>query len=177
MSNVIKLKGVRLSFPSLYEKASFNGEEGKKYEATFLIPKSDTAFRKAIDAEMARLAKEEGVKIPPPDKLCIRDGDDSDYDGYADHWSLKASCTGRPTTIDRSKNAVAESDEVFYAGCYVNASVDLWFQNNQFGKRINANLRGVQFVRDGEEFGRGRTDATDEFDDISDEQVEGADDL
>ena len=130
MSNVIKLQGVRLSFPSLFEKASFNGEEGKKYEATFLIPKSNTKLRKLIDDEMARLAAEEKQKLPSEDKLCIRDGDNAEYDGYADHWSLKASCTGRPTTIDRSRDPVTADDDLFYAGCYVNASIDLWFQNN-----------------------------------------------
>jgi hypothetical protein len=36
----ILLRNVRLSFPSLFEKAEFDGQVGK-YEATFLIPKTD----------------------------------------------------------------------------------------------------------------------------------------
>jgi len=40
-----------------------------------------------------------------------------------------------------------------YAGCYVNMSIRLWAQDNQFGKRVNAQLRAVQFVKDGEAFG------------------------
>ena len=40
MANQIIIKNARLSFPSLFKKASFEGKEGK-FEATFLIPKSD----------------------------------------------------------------------------------------------------------------------------------------
>jgi len=41
----------------------------------------------------------------------------------------------------------------------------LWAQNNQYGKRINAQLDGVQFVRDGDPFGDGAVgvDAFDVF--------------
>jgi len=35
------LKNVRLSFPSVFKKASFDGNEGK-FEATFLVDKADT---------------------------------------------------------------------------------------------------------------------------------------
>jgi hypothetical protein len=67
--------------------------------------------------------------------------------------------------INRDKSPIAEGDNVVYAGCYVNGIVSLWAQNNQYGKRINAQLDGVQFVRDGEPFGDGAVsvDAFDAF--------------
>ncbi|EAA6845047.1 DUF2815 domain-containing protein, partial [Salmonella enterica subsp. enterica] len=40
-----------------------------------------------------------------------------------------------------------------------------------FGKRVNASLSGVQFLRDGDAFTGGQPASADEFDDIS----EGAD--
>ncbi len=46
MANV-KIKNGRLSFPSLFKKATFEGKEGK-YEATILFPKSDTKTYDAI---------------------------------------------------------------------------------------------------------------------------------
>jgi hypothetical protein len=67
------------------------------------------------------------------------------------------------TLINRDKSPVVESDEVIYAGCYVNASVDIWIQDNNFGKRVNGNLHGVQFVRAGEPFGAGDVDALEDF--------------
>jgi hypothetical protein len=160
------LKNVRLSFPSLFQKASFDGNEGK-FESTLLIDKSDKKTKDVIDAAIAEAITEAKVKVPS-DKRCLKDGDESDYDGYEGHWSFKAASSKRPTVIDRDKTPIIESDEKVYAGCYVNAVVDIWIQNNKFGKRVNANLYGIQFVKDGEPFGLGATNVTDSFDDLDD---------
>jgi hypothetical protein len=46
--------------------------------------------------------------------------------------------------------------------------VELWAQDNQYGKRINASLGGVQFAKDGESFGGGgNVVEADDFDDLS----------
>jgi len=165
----IKLPNVRLSFPSLYNRASFDGNQGK-FEATFLINKDTQAsliaeLRKAIDAELAKA----NIKVPEA-KWALKDGDDVEYDGYAGHISLKASSNKRPTIIDRDKTPLMEDDaNAPYAGCYVNAIVDFWVQNNNYGKRVNCNLYGVQFVKDGESFGSGPVDVTDDFDLLDDD--------
>ena len=53
----IKLSNVRLSFPSLFRKAVFSGEE-TKFEATFLIDKSSQADKIAeIDAAIKALGE------------------------------------------------------------------------------------------------------------------------
>ena len=165
----IKIKNARLSFPSLFRKSSFNGEEGK-YEATFLIPKKgNEEWYEETMAEIEALKKDKKIKVAS-DKVFIKDGDDIDYDGYEGCWAVKASNNKRPTCLDRTRSAVTEDDELFYAGCYVNAVVEPWAQNNQYGKRINANLLGVQFVKDGEPFGDGGTSASeDDFDDLGDD--------
>lgn len=162
----IKLENVRLSFPSLYNRSVFNGDEGK-FEATFLIPKSNTDLKAALDAAIDEALKEAKIKVPS-DKRCLKDGDESDYDGYANHWSFKAANDTRPTLVDRDRVQLVADDAVLYAGCYVNAIVDIWVQNNNYGKRVNANLFGVQFLKDGEPFGRGSVDVTDDFDDLDD---------
>ena len=161
----IKLNNVRLSFPSLFRKASFNGEE-TKFEATFLIDKETQAdLVKEIKAAIAEKVKVDlkGAKLPA-DKICLKDGDDVDYDGYAGHISIKASNDKRPPVFGRDKSPLAEDDNVIYAGCYVNAIVELWAMNNQWGKRINAKLLGVQFVRDGSPFGDNSSATADDFD-------------
>ena len=48
---------------------------------------------------------------------------------------------------------------------------------NEFGKRINANLRAVQFVKDGEAFGVKPVDAEDEFDVLEGDAAGGDDDF
>ena len=163
MTKII-IKNARLSFPSLFQKSVFDGKEGK-YEATLLIDKKDEALKKQIDEQIAKKVAEEKVKVPS-DKYCIKDGDESDLDGFEGNWSLKASNPKRPTVIDRDKTPLTEDDEKLYAGCYVNAVIDFWVQNNAYGKRINANLYGVQFVKDGEPFGTGPVDVTDDFEDL-----------
>ena len=164
----VKIPNGRISFPSLFKKASFNGVEGK-YEATILFPKSDTKTYDAIMASIEECKKDNKVKVGA-DKLYIKDGDEMDYDGCEGHWAVKASNNKRPTVINRDKTPLVEEDEVIYGGCYVNAIIEPWAQNNQYGKRVNANLLGIQFVKDGEPFGDGgKTADADDFDDIDDE--------
>lgn len=165
----IKMNNVRLSFPSLFRKASFNGVEGK-YEATFILDKKEhAAVIKQIQAEIAERVKTDlkGTKLPG-DKLCLKDGDE--LGTYENSMVLKAGSTKRPIVIGRDKAPLTEDDNVIYGGCYVNAIIDLWTQNNQFGKRINANLHAVQFAKDGEPFADkgGRIDVDSEFDIIDD---------
>lgn len=168
MANKVTLKNVRLSFPSLFKKSSFNGVEGK-YEATLLLDKSDTKTMKILEDAIEQCKKDNKLKVPS-DKTFIKDGDEIEYDGYANSIAIKASNNKRPTVVNRDRTPLTEEDEVLYAGCYVNAIIEPWGQNNQYGKRINANLLGIQFVKDGEPFGDGGTSASvDDFDDIDDE--------
>ena len=73
--------------------------------------------------------------------------------------------------IDTNKSALTDRDGKIYAGCYVNVSLDFWAQDNAYGKRVNAQLRGVQFLRDGDAFSAGRPADSDEFEEVT----EGAD--
>jgi len=102
-------------------------------------------------------------------KTCFTDGDSKDYNGYADNFALVATRSqdaGRPVVVDRSKHPIAASDGKIYSGCYVNGTVEIWAQDNSFGKGIRATLVNVQFVKDGESFG-GVTSATDaDLDDL-----------
>ena len=167
----ITLKNVRLSFPSLFKKAVFQGNVGK-HEATFMFPKTDTKTYDACIAAIEAIKKENKNAKVPDAKVFIKDGDDVEYDGCAGMWMVKASNGKRPTVINRDKSPITEEDEVMYAGCYVNAIIEPWFQNNDFGKRVNANLLGVQFVKDGEPLGDGGTKVgADDFDDLGEDEL------
>ena len=169
MSKVI-LKNVRLSFPSLFKKGSFNGEE-TKYEATFLLNKEEHADTIAeIKTQITDLIKTnlKGAKVPA-DKLCLRDGDEVEYDGYAGCFSLKASTKKRPIVVNKDKTPLVEEDGKPYGGCYVNATVDFWVQNNAYGKRVNSTLLAVQFFKDGEPFADGAVGDVNDFDMFDDD--------
>lgn len=169
----LKLGNVRLSFPSLFRTGTFGGESTGKYEATFILDKVEHKDLIAqIKQQIESLCAESKIKAPA-DKLCLRDGDESDRPEMAGKYSIKASTKKRPLVIDRNKSPIAEDDNVIYAGCYVNAIVSLWAQDNKWGKRINAQLDGVQFVRDGEPFGDGGVDSSafDAFGDSDDDDI------
>lgn len=150
----ITLTNVRLSFADLFKAKAVNDGE-PRFSANFLLDKSkDQAQIKRIGDEVRRLEAEKfkGKKIPA-DKVCLRDGDEKEYDGYAGMLFLSAANKKRPTVVDRDRTQLTAEDGKPYSGCYVNAVVRLWAQDNQFGKRINASLEVVQFVKDGEAFG------------------------
>lgn len=171
MSKMI-LKNVRLSFPSLFQKAVFDNKE-TKYEATFLLDKEEHAdtivkLEKFIeDFAEAQFGK---GKVPKSLKrTCFIDGDSKDYDGYAGCIAFKAGSTRNVTILDRDKSPLMESDGKPYAGCYVNASVSLWYSDHpKGGKQILGNLNGVQFFKDGEAFGAGGN-SSDDFDALDDD--------
>ena len=181
--NRFVIKAVRLSFPNLFTKAKYDGEE-TKYEATFLIPKEDEATLTIIkDA----IKKELLEKFSSADKIpkgitkgvrnCLRDGDDVEYDGYAGCMSLKASNKNRPRTLGRDKKPVEADSGTLYAGCYVDAILNIWIQNNAYGSRINCSLMAVRFREDGDAFGAGAipSDIDDGFEDLEDDELEPSD--
>jgi hypothetical protein len=165
MTDKIKMQNVRLSFPNLFQTASFGGEDLGKYDSTFLLDKKDHADTiKKIQAQIKSLTKEKFKgKALPEDRICLKDGDESVREEMAGMYSIKASTKKRPMVLDRDKTPLTEDDDKIYAGCRVNAIITLWPQDNQFGKRINASLDGVQFCAHDDPFGAPQIDA-DEFD-------------
>lgn len=181
----IKLKNVRLSFPSLSKAKAFKNDDGSEgepyYGATFLLDKTKQKSQiKQIEDAVQELLEDHftGKKIPGAVKRPLRDGSEKDHiDGYGDGIKfISASSKKRPIVVDKGVNAVegSEIDEMFYAGCYVNASIHLWVQDNKWGKRVNAQLRAVQFCKDGEAFGDAPVNAEEEFESLEDD---GDDDM
>ena len=168
-----KLNNVRLSFPSLFKKAVFEGVE-TKFEATFLVDKTKQAdlvdtVNKHIDNFLADKFPKGAPKSVK--RTVFVDGDTKDYDGYENQMAFKGSNSKRPTVIDRDKTPLTEDDGVLYAGCYVNAIVDLWYSDHpKGGKQVLGSVLGVQFVKDGEAFGADTAAGVDEFDEIDEEE-------
>jgi hypothetical protein len=177
----LKLSNVRLAFPALFEAKTVNGEGKPAFSASFLLDPADpqlTAINQAIDtcAKDKWGAKADAIlkAMRGADKVFLHDGDlKENYDGFAGMLYVSSRSTTRPLVIDADRSPLTEKDGKPYAGCYVNASIELWAQDNNYGKRINASLRGVQFLRDGDAFAGGAPASEDEFDDLT----VGADDL
>lgn len=165
----IVIRNARLSFPSLFETAKFNGEDTGKYEATLLLDKEKNKKDiKKLQNEIDTLIAEQLKTKIPAEKICLKDGDESEREEYTGYYYIKAATKKRPVVLDKDKSMIVAEDDKIYSGCYVNASIGLWAQNNQFGKRINGNLFGIQFSKDGEAFGN-TVNCVDDFDTIEDD--------
>lgn len=162
------LKNVRLSFPSLFQTEEYNGTDTGKYAATFLVPKDDKQAKTLKKAIKSAVEEKFGKDAPKNLKSCLKDGDEVEYDGYAGMWAIKANTKRRPVLLNRDKTAIAEEDDILYPGCYVNASVEVYGLDNQYGKRVSCQLNGIQFCKDGEMFGNANT-SMDDFDELDDD--------
>jgi hypothetical protein len=172
----LMLRNVRLAFPALFEPSSY-GEGDPAYSATLIM---DPQQAEVVEKALAAVAREKwGAKadaqlkaLRASGKVCLRDGDEkADYDGFEGMMFVAARSKTRPTVVDGQRQPITERDGRIYAGCYVNASIEVWAQDNAYGKRVNATLRGIQFVRDGEAFGGGRPAAADEFDELEESEL------
>lgn len=175
----IMLKDVRLSFPALFKPEAYQPGDAEKYKATLLVPK-DSKQAKEIDAKILAVLKDKfGTKADSvlktirgnANKFAWQDGDNKEYDGYAGMMALSAKSDARPTVLDQDKSPLTAADGKPYAGCYVNASIDL-FAYTTGGNGLSASLRGVQFVRDGDSFSGARPADSDEFEAVEGEAPE-----
>lgn len=164
------IQNARLSFPNIFRPSAFNPGDDPKFSASLVLEEGDPQLE-AIRAEMERVAAAKWAdKVPPRLKRCLRPGTEKDFDGFGEGtWFFNASNKSRPGVFDRDRTPLVEEDGKPYAGCYVNVLVDFWAQDNNFGKRINASLQGIQFDKDGDGFGGGSGTATsDDFNTLED---------
>lgn len=181
----ILLKNVRLAFPNLFEPTTVAGEGKPRFSATLLIPADHPQIEEIKAAQLSIAQAKWGAKaaaivkgLDKQDKLALHDGDTkSKYDGFPGNFFISAAAqeNAAPTVIDRDRSPLSERSGRPYAGCFVNASIELWAQDNNYGQRVNAQLRGVQFYQDGDSFSAGRPAQADEFEEVT--EGAGADDF
>jgi hypothetical protein len=175
----IKIKNVRLSYPNLFtpKKNKDKPTEPGKYGCNLILLKTDPqvkAIRDAINAVAKEkwpknMPKLSGVALKTPE--AAPDGS-WPTDGYDDTTMfLTTSSSKRVPIVDKDPTvALAAEDGKPYAGCYVNVSVRLWAQDNEFGKRVNCQLLAVQFAKDGQPFGEKPVDPNEEFEKVEDDE-------
>jgi hypothetical protein len=167
----VKLENVRIAFPELFRPKQVNGEGAPAYSVTFLLA-PDHPGVKAIKEAMAFVAKEKWgdqavevyQRLKADGKIALRDGNSRDqYAGFKGNMYVSARSKTRPLVIGPDRAPLTAEDGKPYGGCYVNAVIDVWAQSNSYGKRVNAGLAGVQFVRDGEPFTGGAPADVEDF--------------
>lgn len=164
----ILIKNVRGSYLHLFERwgKDTDPKEKWRYSGKFLLDNN-------THAEEIKLLKQHLVKLQEEffkgkiggANIFFRNGADSGKEEQENAWVVSASeSRRRPQVLDRDKSVITAEDDKVYSGCYVHVLIRPWKQANEHGKKLNANLVGVQFARDGERFGEAGIDAAQHFD-------------
>ena len=170
----VKLKNVRTAFSSLFRRGTYQGEE-TKYGATLLMPKDHPQAAAVWDAyknaaKKAWKGKADNVLKTVENntqKSAIVDGDLKDHlDGHAGNWVIVGKNDKRFPVLDRDTSLLSEEDEAIRDGYNVNAIISFWAQDNNYGKGIRCELRGVMLHSENDTFGAGRVASVDEFADM-----------
>lgn len=171
-----QINNVRLAFPSIFEP-KINDEGKAQFTAAFIFPPT-SPVKAQLDKVIEQVGSEKwGPKWPAlkkqmaaGDNLLVHNGDaKATLDGYEGNLFVNAYNVVRPTVIDRDLSPLVAADGKPYSGCYVCAILDIWAQDNKYGKKINAQLQGVMFYQDGDAFaGGGRAAEASDFEVITD---------
>jgi hypothetical protein len=174
----IVLKEVRLSFPDVFTAVQYQGQGPFNYRTLALLEKGDENCKK-ISKVLQDVCKEKWADKAPtiykqimanPKQCFYSDGDLKDFNGAEGHMIVSASRAlkdGPPKVVGRDgKTVLTESSVLIYSGVYANISIDVWAQDNKFGKGLRAGLVAVQFVKHGESFGGAAAATSDDFEDI-----------
>ena len=178
----LNVPNVRLAFPNIWTPRKNTGEDGKvtySFDGLFILT-PDHPSLKDLRAALATAANEKWNEKGPAilqaliaqDRTPLYNGArKAEYDGFEGNFYISARSKVRPNIKDRDGiTPLQESDGRPYSGCYVNLiGLEIYgFGHHKFGKRICAQLRGLQFLRDGDAFAAGKPADDDEFGDVGD---------
>ena len=201
MGTIVQLKHVRIAFiDELFEPGQYEGKGDFRHTATFIVApgsENDKAIQHAIQMEaVAAWGKKADSMLEDlrGDKKAFsyqknkKDKTGEVYDGFEDMYALSAvrkQKDGAPLFLHNVKDTDPDSkhfgkaqrltgkEGIIYAGCYVNAKVEMWAQQGTY-RGMRCGLLGVQFDGPGDSFG-GASRATDDGFDAVD--AEDSDDL
>lgn len=161
-----KLTNVRLVYPSLLEPKVWEPKDGKvstpKFEATFILDKVKHAKElMAINSRIEEIlaphkTNKERLMQKGYKYICLKDSLvlDNPLDAYENSYILKTTAlpNNKPTLVGKDGKTRITDENIFYSGCYVTAYIELRV-TTKHDMYIGANVRGVQFVADGEAIG------------------------
>ena len=177
MSDVM-LTNVRLSYPSLFKEAAPHEGKPGKFQATFILDKVE---HKNLIAELQKVQSEcaeSRSAFIDDDRWVIKDGDEvhkkalkrgKEKPEVIGKVTISAKNIIRPEVVDRKCSPVTEADGIIYAGCYVNAIISIYAYTKCTRHVVCANLKKVQFLKDGDAFGGATVESKINFDTYEDE--------
>jgi len=185
---VIRLPDCRLSYLYAYRPYVGTNTEGKQASSYCVhalldpnTPRGAANIRTAKDAinkvAVAAWGAQAGSvlqQLMQTDKLCLHNGDVTKMgeEAYAGKLYISANHKVKPRVVVTRGGVITEinSDDPCapYSGCWGEVVVAIYAQGpnskpSKWGKRVNAQFMGVQFLRHDEAFGGGRIATPEEF--------------
>jgi len=116
------------------------------------------------------------AQLKANNRLPMHDGaEKGNQPGYAGNKYINASSDREPEVRTPNGQRITESAGIIFSGCYGDVVTDIWAQDNEHGKRVNAGLVAVTYRDKGEPLGGGGLPArSDDFEAIPDEAAPAA---
>jgi hypothetical protein len=181
----------RFSFFRGFKPKAFRENQPARFECTLLLDPTNATHAAQLKS-LNRVAKELVAKaggdwVDFEEGLCYGSGDKgkkSKYAGYKGMYWVSSSSTVEkpPQIIDRGRNpllvdANGREPKIPYSGAYGLLGITLWVQNNEWGKRVNANFKVAQFVKDGDPLSSVEVDVNQHFQALGDSPAAAGGDL
>ena len=168
MTNLIKLKNVRILYPCLFEKnTKYEKDEAKaQYTAKIVIPKMNTCqddqyeqainqMQKIIETSKSKLNGGESFLKDIDDLRNGKNGHKYNFDFYNNTYVITAKNRKKPHVIDNYKEKDQDGNESFVHIIDENKIrggdlVNVWISTKEYtegGGGISARLQVVQFVK------------------------------
>lgn len=154
----------RVSFPDVFEPSQVMGQGANKFRLTLLVEPDAEGLDEFRDLIEKEIQKKWPDGLPKNFHHPELDGDSMDREETRGKvvFRFTAKEDQRPQVLDRNLNAIAKSDNEFYAGCYARVSTSIYGWNFSGKSGVSLALDAVQKVRDGDPL-VGRQDPTKVF--------------
>jgi hypothetical protein len=176
---ILFVKNVPIAFPALAEAQAI-GDGEPAFGGRFVIDPTNKALVAELDAAMLAEAKakwkEDGeavlAMLTEEGKVCFEKKPYRSkktgkvYAGFEGKYNLGARTPAnkpKPTVFDeygKELSTKVDIERKVHSGAEVTAKVEIWAQDNSYGRRINCSLLGVMYQGEGEHFGGGSAPAS-----------------
>lgn len=191
----IKLKNIPIAFVDALVVAKAIGDGAPRFGLKLII-EPGSAEEKLLDKTMLEVAKEKWKEdgeavlnlLVEKNKVCFvkkeyKDKKGVPYEGFKGRYYVSAGDAKTPPTIvDRfgaevlgpkagyGPEQVRNAQRLIHSGADVHVSLEIWAQDNDWGRRLNAKPRGVMWAGEGSNFGGGTAPAdASEFADLAED--------
>jgi hypothetical protein len=183
---IVMLTNVRASFPTLLKPEASFKDGPLKFSCDFLMPPdhpdlqrmysviqlvATDKWKEQAQAVLSMIQTERKFRCFGRGEERINQKKMVPYDGYPGMFYVTGLSDSQPVLVQEdgtpvdARNQMAVQAEVrkIYGGCYVNACIKFFPQNNEAGRAIRCELIAIQFLSDGQPFGEGPIDLTGMF--------------